>query len=236
MTTACAAGTSPPEWRVRLDRAEVLRLLGMGRGQPPEGPVARVVDLMMEEGASLLEPRVAWRRARVLRIEPGRVVVEGNAAFRTRRLVQALEGADEVVCFVATIGPALEDQVARLSSEGLWAEACVLDAVGSAAAEALAEEVYRDLGNELARRGRGTTLRFSPGYCDWPVEGQFDLFRVLGPDAAGVHLLDSGFMVPRKSVSAVFGVLAPGTAGRGPGAANPCAECAMEACPMRRSA
>ncbi len=174
MTPACASGTGPSEWRVRLDRAEVLRL-----------------------------PRT-------------------------------LEGADEVVCFVATIGPALEDEVTRLGSEGQWAEACVLDAVGSVAAEALAEAVYRDLGSELAPPGLGITPRFSPGHCDWSVRGQFDLFGVLGPRPVGVRLLDSGFMVPRESVSAVFGVLAPGPAGRGGGPVNPCAGCSLEHCAMRR--
>ncbi len=234
MTTAPAAETARPGGRSRPERADVLRLVGIPPGVEPPDPVSRLVDRMMERAEHLIEARTAWRRVRVEACRADRVRLEHGGELRSRRLARVLRNAREMVCFVATIGPALEEEVSRLGRQGLWAEAFVLDAVGSAAAEALAEALHRRLAGELARQGRAVTSRFSPGYCDWPVQGQFDLFRLLGPEPAGVRLLGSGFMVPRKSVSAVFGVLAGG-AGRAAGPLNPCSECPMQNCAMRRT-
>ncbi len=233
MTRPCGTGAGIRA-RIWPEPAQVLRFLGRGRGTPAGRSVRQLVDRMVSLGRSLIEPDLVWKAARILAISPAGVTVEGGVSLRSPRLARALERAEKAVCFVVTIGPALERAVSGLWARGEAAEAYVLDAVGSAAVENLAEALHRALATELAGEGRGVTARFSPGCCDWPVRGQSGLFRVLGPDPAGVRLLESGFMVPRKSVSGVFGVLAQGTAGRGAVPENPCAECPLEGCAMRR--
>jgi cobalamin-dependent methionine synthase I len=49
-------------------------------------------------------------------------------------------------------------------------------------------------------------MRFSPGYCDWPVEEQRILDGILDFSKIGVRLTDSYMMAPKKSVSGVVGI------------------------------
>jgi hypothetical protein len=80
--------------------------------------------------------------------------------------------------------------------------------------------------------GLGTTVRFSPGYCDWSLREQITLFRMVKTRSIGVSLSPSALMKPRKSVSGVFGLSADGPASRV--RSNPCLMCEKLDCFSRR--
>jgi hypothetical protein len=73
------------------------------------------------------------------------------------------------------------------------------------------------------------SARFSPGYCDWPIEkGQAAIVAFLKPQAIGIHAAATGLMTPRKSVTAA--VIAAETMPE----QSPCFLCA-KACAHRRA-
>ena len=74
--------------------------------------------------------------------------------------------------------------------------------------------------------------RFSPGYCDWNVNQQEMIFKILNDDTAGVSLTDDCLMIPGKSVSGIIGI---GDAGSHVEDYNPCVTCIKEECPGRRT-
>ena len=81
----------------------------------------------------------------------------------------------------------------------------MLDAVGSAAADHLADVIGRRYPS-LAGHGDDTGWRalvYSPGYCGWHVTGQRALFAYLQPEQIGITLNASCLMQPLKSVSGV---------------------------------
>ena len=87
------------------------------------------------------------------------------------------------------------------------ADALILDAVLSAAVEAVCDEQEERLRGEFAERSLFLTDRFSPGYGDFSIEYQRPIVQML--DAAkkiGLTLTDSCMMVPSKSVTAVIGI------------------------------
>jgi cobalamin-dependent methionine synthase I len=102
-------------------------------------------------------------------------------------------------------------------------------------AENVVEQFYQRTARDLAKSGQGVTLRFSPGYCDWPLDEQRPLFELFTDHAAlEVELSRSCLMSPRKSVSGLFGILPAGIPGAHPGY-NPCSKCSKHNCIARRS-
>ncbi|HYX22413.1 MAG TPA: hypothetical protein VFA98_16335, partial [Thermoanaerobaculia bacterium] len=118
------------------------------------------------------------------------------------------------------LGETLERRVSRMFGRDL-SFAFALDAFGSAAIEALARSAAEDL-RECARpAGEALTRPVSPGMEGFDLaRGQREIFAILGGDAAGVRLLPSGGMTPRKSLTLVFGV--GGGAEEGGGLCDPC--------------
>lgn len=82
----------------------------------------------------------------------------------------------------------------------------MLDAVGSAAADHLADVVARRYPSLAGRRDDANwrALAYSPGYCGWHVSGQRALFGYLQPEPIGITLNASCLMQPLKSVSGVL--------------------------------
>ena len=138
--------------------------------------------------------------------------------------------AETVCCFVATVGPALEIEVQKQMQQRRYADAYVLDAMGSMSAENVVEQFYQRTARRLAKENKGVTLRFSPGYCDWPVTEQKKLFSLIASQDVDVELNDSCLMTPRKSISGVFGIHSNGETPY-----NPCWDCGRTECPARRA-
>jgi cobalamin-dependent methionine synthase I len=133
------------------------------------------------------------------------------------------------VCFVGTIGTAVENEIGRLLGKQRLAKAYILDAMASVAVENMVDR-FQDLMESRFRAEDSTvTLRFSPGYCDWPVTQQKKLFNLFDPEELEVELLDSCLMKPRKSISGVFGVTPQDSVSY-----NPCRDCPTPNCDSRR--
>jgi cobalamin-dependent methionine synthase I len=162
------------------------------------------------------------------------VGLEEGTTFRSRKLAQVLKDSEEIICFVATLGRRLDREIGCLMAEKRLSEAYVLDAMGSVAVEGMVEHFYQRKQIEFAAENKSVTLRFSPGYCDWPVTDQKQLFSLFGSEQAGVELLDSCLMTPRKSISGVFGLFySTNTHLDSP--YNPCRDCRKIDCMARRS-
>ena len=94
----------------------------------------------------------------------------------------------------------------KVIGEGEKTRALVMDAIGSVAAETLAELTNKEIINIVSKKGFSTSRRFSPGYGDWNISGQKDLLAWVGAPGIGIKLSDTYQMIPEKSVSAVLGV------------------------------
>ena len=137
---------------------------------------------------------------------------------------------EKVAFCVCTIGPALEERVTALSKDGDMLAAVVLDAIGSAAAEATARYANDRIDEDAAAEGLKTSCRASPGYGDWDVKEQKALFALVPAGRIGVTLTESSMMVPRKSVSFAVHIAEDPVRLR---SESSCRNCDMEICPYR---
>jgi len=127
----------------------------------------------------------------------------GFAATDSVALRRNLAGCDRIVVFAATVGLGLDRLIARYGHVSP-AKALLLQAIGAERIEALCD-VFCD--KIRLDTGLAAAPRFSPGYGDFPLELQRDIFRVLDcPRKIGLTLNESLLMSPSKSVTAILGL------------------------------
>ncbi len=177
--------------------AEILRYAGV-RGEADEGTLALLKEcLPLAQSAFSL--RVCYTE---LAKEEFFSLCEG--AKNSTALCKAMKGAERLLVFAATVGLDVDRLIARyaLSSP---AKALLLQAMGAEGIERLCDAFCK------ARKERGLSRRFSPGYGDFPLEAQKDIFRLLNCERhIGLTLTDTLLMSPTKSVTAVVGIGARG--------------------------
>ncbi|MBE5798763.1 MAG: methionine synthase [Clostridiales bacterium] len=179
-------------------------LHGLGwRGQPVEEGILDSLQEMIDEVRKELRPRVIMHRFALLsshRLE--------NTVFTPMGcdMNKLLDNCDEAVLMAATLGAQSERMLIRRQA-GSSTDALLMDAVLSAAIEAVCDAQETSLRTECEAHGLYLTDRFSPGYGDMPLEQTKEICSVLQTDKTiGLTVSKSGIMIPRKSVTAVMGI------------------------------
>ena len=207
---------------------EILEILGYPANLAP-GRVRTWVREGLESVRERARPAAACRRVPI-ELSGGRILVDGRLPLESKMLKRVFRPCSHALVFIATLGPGVDGLIAG-TGEGRVSEAFVLDAIASRMAEGVADEVERELTGALAP-GEGATLRYSPGYCDWPVDGQRMVFSILDGSSIGVSLTGHCLMQPRKSLSGIIGV---GPRDQVAQTGNACSFCKRKDCEHRRS-
>ena len=216
---------------VEITRKRVCRNLGYRTGHKLTARTRSLIDEYIEHAHNLIEPSYSYVIRDIEGVRRSCVFVEGSIVFESKLISELLGQCSKVAVFIATIGSRLEEMVVQLAKEGLVLQSVVLDAIGSVAADNVAEFV-QDMIKEIAnKQGMVISRRYSPGYCDWTIRQQKAIFRIVDGDLAGVRLTKGCLMIPQKSISGIIGI--------GPSIDNvenyhPCKTCNKQDCPGRR--
>ena len=215
---------------IGIDTQQVLHNIGYSINSEPPTRISSLVDQYSENAIDLVEPLYSFAMRDIVSVRRPRVFIEDSVIFESAVISQLLEQCEKVAVFVLTIGNQLEEVVCQLAEDGLVLQATVLDAIGSIAAEKLADLVQDRVSEMASAQGLYTSYRFSPGYCDWGVEQQKMVFRAMNGDSADVRLTEECMMLPQKSISGIIGI--------GPYEVmkyNPCKNCKKRDCVGRRA-
>lgn len=214
---------------LEVDRKLVLPLLGCGaQGLTP--PVEGLLNSTLRKVKGFLQPQGIYEIYPINSINiKGEILFGEGFTLQSPGIARMLAPADFLALFIVTIGPYLEQEAAELAQKGEITESLFLEAVGSAATEALARKMQEHIEAGAQKPGWRATLRYSPGYCDWDLTQQRVLFSALSGEAIGVTLTPECIMVPRKSVSALIGLGAKVEPGF-----SLCRDCTVEGCRGRR--
>ena len=121
-------------------------------------------------------------------------------------LKNRLKDSEYVLLFAATVGIELDRNILRYTKLSP-VKALFFQAIGAERIESLCNLFCGEIALKCEELGYATTQRFSPGYGDFPLEKQREIFDLLDcPRKIGLTLLDSGLMSPTKSVTAVIGI------------------------------
>ena len=186
----------------QIPTREILHFLGW-HGTPVEPGLMETIKRFKKESLSQIEPRAVVR--------PFALLPNGeleNTSFRPqgKDVPTMLATCQKAVLLAATLGASSERLLLREQTKDA-ADALILDAVLSAAIEAVCDQLEAQWRDRLAKNGLLLTDRFSPGYGDMPIAQSKEICEVLNTGRAiGLTVSQSGILMPRKSVTAIMGI------------------------------
>jgi hypothetical protein len=216
---------------IDVDKQQIFSNIGYADEYQPSARITSLVNDYIDNYHDFIASSYSYVIRDIISVEGNLTTIEGSITLKSRVIARLLARCEKVAIFALTIGNHLEDMVAYLAENKLVLQATVLDAIGSSAAEKLADYVNDRIRRMANLKGLVTSQRFSPGYCDWAVSQQKMVFKALRGDTAGIHLTESLLMIPRKSVSGIIGI---GLPDKGIEDYNPCLTCKKRNCPGRR--
>lgn len=182
-----------------VNRREVLRYAG---AKAETQDLRQLLEDALAEAEPVLSGAVCWQEF-PLTFGDGLADL-GFSRISSESLRRNLTGCDRVILFGATVGLGIDRLIARYSRISP-SSALMLQAIGAERVEALCDtfcDHIRQLYPDLHQRPR-----FSPGYGDFPLQTQADIFRVLDCSRKiGLTLNQSFLMSPSKSVTAIIGL------------------------------
>ena len=181
----------------KLSEREILRYAG---ARSKEG-IEELMGGVISEALDKLSYRVCYREFSLSL--SGEIIDFGAFSVRSSALAKALSGCSRAVIFAATVGVSIDRLISKYSRISP-ARALLFDALGSERIEALCDEFTEDIKREY---GGDITPRYSPGYSDFSLDFQRDVFANLDCERRiGLTLGNSLIMSPTKSVTAIFGL------------------------------
>jgi len=197
--------------KLKIEEEEVLRYQGCHNNKLKKvnKTIMKITREEIERGYNLFEPQGIYSPIKIKQISfsDGRVDLKNGFSLNfSNSIINLLEGTNCLVLGVVTIGSTLENKVSELFSQGEYPRAIALDAVGTVAVEALSKYVRNLICQEVKDRNLQITRHFSPGYNDWDISQQKDIFKIIPADKIGVSLTESCMILPRKSLSWIIGI------------------------------
>ena len=230
MDNIISAATIDWEWvRSHLSARERIEKIGTGS---TKGSVLEHLKEALQIARVKAAPRIYSVKKEILNFKPGSFQIEGDMIFSGKELSKHIKGATHICAFLVTVGKEIEEAASSYMHLGDHLLGYLLDRAGSFAVESMAKNTEDSLRRALLTEGLSVSMRFSPGYCDWPIEEQFKLAQIIDFGKAGVRLSENCMMIPKKSISAVAGV---GPKELFSEIKSPCSHCNMKVCGHRRN-
>lgn len=186
-----------PEFNIK----EILRYSGC---KEPTEDILRLLDECINECKNQFSYRVCYAIFPVQTDEDS--VSLPFAKIKSKALLKNLSGCEAAVVFAATVGIGIDRLILKYGKTS-GAKAVLFQAIGAERIESLCDAFVKEQEAYFGRENLFCRPRFSPGYGDFEIDAQSDIFRVLDcPRRIGVSLSESLLMSPSKSVTAVVGI------------------------------
>ena len=193
---------------LKLKITEILRQQGFKEYSKVRPEIKTLIGELLASISDdhLLAPAIAYEIYSITEVGHHRVRLEGNTALYGSLLPSVLLEAKELSAVVCTIGPRLEERMTDYFDRSEPLSGLLLDGIGSAAVNSLAQEVCKLIAHEASLRNYQASSPLSPGMSGFPISEQWRLFELVPAEEIKVSLTPYGIMVPRKSVSMVIGI------------------------------
>ena len=185
---------------MEISEKEVLRYLGY-RGAAADERILEQIRQISTELAACVRPRNVygiWD----CRVNPPRVAM-GGLDIKSGSLAGHLDGCEQVALLAATLGAGADELIRRYSVREME-KAAVAGAVCASMIEAYCDEIEKEIAQKADELH--LTARFSPGYGDFDMTHQKDIWKLLDCGRRiGLMMTEGAMLVPSKSVIAVIG-------------------------------
>ncbi len=181
-----------------INKNEIMRYIGV---KNDSNDMDNLIDACLSECLSVLRYSVCYTVADIATINNA-VVFFTDTAFKSSALLHNLKGCSKAIIFSATIGIGIDRLISKYSRFSPSRAFC-FQAIGTERIE----ELCNCFNEEMSEKYGNIRPRFSPGYGDFDISAQRDIFRLLNSSKnIGLTLNDSLIMSPSKSVTAIIGI------------------------------
>lgn len=223
-----------------MQDAEYARLLGYPAHHVLEGRALELAQWARQWYAKNGRPWIYARQNQSLELAAEGVKIDG-ASFSSKQLRDQLDAAKAHTSVVVAVsaGPECEARARELWQEGRPDEYFFMEMYGAAVVEHMITAAGGRICDWAERNGMAALPHFSPGYSGWDVSDQVGLWQLIreGADAgfaAGLEVMDTGMLRPKKSLLAVIGVTKHLERMLGTRNLVPCEKCSLSRCQYRR--
>jgi hypothetical protein len=163
---------------------------------------------------NFIKPKILFQISKAGTSAASLILEDHDIQFHSHKLVDFFSNRNfpdsekEIIIYIATISPLIDNEVKKLSKDGEIFDAYILNGIGSGAVEMAAKDLNLFM-NDINEHESLRFKRFSPGYGDWRIEDQKKIFKILEPEKhIQVNLTESCIMIPEKSTSGIMGLTA----------------------------
>lgn len=182
----------------KMNKREIMRYMGVVNCS---NDIDNLIESCLTECLPVLRYSVCYTETEIKTTNNGIVSFAGSD-FYSSALLHNLNGCCKAIVFSATIGIGIDRLITRYSRISPSKAFC-FQAIGTERIEALCNCFNEEVAKEFGK----TRQRFSPGYGDFDISAQRDIFLLLNSSKnIGLTLNDSLIMSPSKSVTAIIGI------------------------------
>lgn len=190
-----------------LEPAIIEDFIGFSPGATPE-PFPEIITEMLSETARMVKPAggfVLFDHVLIDKVK-NRITIQ-DKIFNTHAIVtKHMDKSEFIALFACTSGFEITKLASEYNRKGQAVYAYIIDSLGSIIVERSMSIIQERLKSMMNERELNITNRYSPGYCDWDIREQKELFGLLPHNFCGISLTDSMLMKPIKSVSGIIGI------------------------------
>lgn len=133
--------------------------------------------------------------------------ISKNIVFKSKSLVKALEGCQEILLMGATAGGKIAQAITEGSKNEDMVASVIFDATASEMVDSALSWIINYFNRKLLRENKYfAPMRFSAGYGDFILENQKQIYKLLNMEKIGTTLTKEYILLPEKSVTAIIGI------------------------------
>jgi hypothetical protein len=190
-----------------LVNGDIEELLGFEDGIIPE-PFPELIEFALNHSKTICKIRGGYKifNAGEIYVDKKNIRI-GKQVFNPSKVVTTqFKNATSFAIFICTAGAEISKHSREVSANGDPLLSFVFDVIGSVTVEKVTDKIQESLETEMQTMGLNISDRFSPGYCEWSVAEQQNLFALMPVNFCGVSLSESSLMSPIKSVSGIIAI------------------------------
>lgn len=185
---------------------DLIPLLGFDEAIIPE-PFPDIINKALKEASGFCKIHGGYKTFETIKIDQKAATIKiEHSTFSPSKIVTTqLKESHSAALFVCTAGEGISNHANNiLQSDPMLGY--IFDIIGSVTVEKAIDKMQKILQTEIQKSGLNISDRYSPGYCDWNVAEQQQLFSLLPNNFCGISLSNSSLMHPIKSVSGIIGI------------------------------
>lgn len=174
-----------------------------------ENPIVVEVMKVFDELGDISDIRggyVIFDDIEILRNQ-GKIRIDNQVLEPHQKICGYMGEAEKMAVFICTAGEKFSLLSNQYNKEGDYLKGYIVDTFGSIVVGKGMDYIQAQLEMKMRREcGMKITNRYSPGYCNWLVADQKQLFSLIPQNECEITLSPSCLMLPIKSISGIIGI------------------------------